>query len=74
MKKFKVFELKDYSAKKKGEIEIRLDEKDTSIFRKLKPLGIKLTKRKYKVDWIDDNYAEIVNKLTDVEIATLEVY
>ena len=74
MKKYKVFELKDTSAKIKGEVQIRLDEEDTSIFRKLKPLGLKFTKKLHKVEWIEDNYAEIVNRLTDIEMATLEVY
>ncbi len=73
MKKFRVYKLTDTSATKKGEIEIRLDEEDTSIFKKIKPLGMKLTKRLYKVDWIEDTYAEIVNRFTDKEIAQIEL-
>lgn len=73
MKRYRTFSIDDNSAKLKGTVELRLDDEDSNIFKKLKELGMKFTRRKYFVDWSDDTYIEIINKKTYETEAFMEL-
>ena len=74
MKKFRVFyDVSDTSQVLQGTVELRLDDEDKTIFRKLKELGLKYNRRLNKVIWWDDDYAEIINKKTERTLGILEV-
>lgn len=73
MKKFRTFEVSEDSANVKGILNIRLDEEESSIFKKLKDIGFKINKRSNKLIWWDDDYAEVINKRTEKTVGMLEV-
>lgn len=73
MKKFRTFEVSDDSVSQKGYLNIRMDEEDTSVFKKLKSIGFNINKRRNKLIWWDDDYAEVINKRTEKIVGMLEV-
>lgn len=72
MKKYRIFSVDDISAKLKGIIELRMDDEDRYILKKLKEFGMNLSNRKYYIDWGDDTYLEIIDKKTYHTKAFLE--
>lgn len=73
MKKFRTFEVSEDSANVKGVLNIKLDEEESSIFKKLKDIGFNINKRRNKLVWWDDDYAEVINKRTDKTVGMLEI-
>lgn len=74
MKDYRVFEVtSDDNYKVKGKISFRLDDEEKQIFPKLKELGIKLSMKKNKLLWWDDDFVEIINKKTDKSIGFMEI-
>lgn len=73
MKKYRVFEVNDMSARIHGIVELRLDSTESDIFKMARKIGLNLNKRRNKVIWWDDDYAEIINKISEKTIGTLEV-
>lgn len=73
MKKFRTFEVSDETVHKMGYLNIRMDEEETSVFKKLKNIGFNINKRKNKLIWWDDDYAEVINKRTDKTVGMLEI-
>ncbi len=73
MKKFRTFEVSDETVHKMGYLNIRLDEEETSVFKKLKEIGFNINKRKNKLIWWDDDYAEVINKRTEKTVGMLEI-
>lgn len=73
MKKFRTFEVSDDTVHKMGYLNIRLDEEETSVFKKLKNIGFNINKRKNKLIWWDDDYAEVINKRTEKTVGMLEI-
>ena len=49
------------------------DEEETSVFKKLKSIGFNINKRRNKLVWWDDDYAEVINKRTEKTVGMLEV-
>lgn len=72
MKKYRIFSVDNISAKLKGIIELRMDDEDRYILKKLKEFGMNLSNRKYYIDWGDDKYLEIIDKKTYRTKAFLE--
>lgn len=73
MKTYRTFEISDEDMKLLGIVNCKLDEDDSSIFKKIKRLGLEVTKRRNKLVWWDDDYIEIINKKTDLTIGVMEV-
>lgn len=73
MKKYRTFEVSEDKQNIKGTINMRLDEDDTSIFKKLRELGFNTNKRKNKIVWWDDDYIEIINKRTETTVGIMEM-
>lgn len=74
MKKYKTFEVVgDTSEKLKGEVNIRLDEEESSVFKKLRKIGFNINRRKNKMIWWDDDYIEIINKRTENTVGIMEL-
>lgn len=73
MKKFRTFEVSEDAVNKMGYLNIRMDEEESSVFKKLKSIGFNINKRKNKLIWWDDDYAEVINKRTDKTVGMLEV-
>lgn len=73
MKKYRTFEVSEDIQHLKGTINMRLDEDDTSIFKKLRELGFNTNKRKNKIIWWDDDYVEIINKRTELTVGIMEM-
>lgn len=74
MKKYRTFEVvSDTSEKLKGEVNIRLDEEESSIFKKLRKIGFNINRRKNKMIWWDDDYIEIINKRTENTVGIMEI-
>ena len=73
MKKYRTFKIVNDTPKLNGIIELRYDDEDRDIFRKLKEFGFKLSKRKYFIDWGDDTYLEVINKKTFITEAFMEL-
>ena len=73
MKKFRTFEVSDETVHKMGYLNIRMDEEETSVFKKLKNIGFNINKRKNKLIWWDDDYAEVINKRTEKTVGMLEI-
>ena len=73
MKKFRTFEVSEDSANLKGVLNIKLNEEESSIFKKLKDIGFNINKRKNKLIWWDEDYAEVINKRTDKTVGMLEI-
>jgi hypothetical protein len=74
MKKYKTFEVVgDTSEKLKGEVNIRLDEEESSVFKKLRKIGFNINRRRNKLIWWDDEYIEIINKKTENTIGIMEI-
>ena len=66
MKNYRVFEIYDKGARLKGHITCRLDEQEKDTFKKLRQIGFEVNRRKHKLIWWDDDFAEIINKKTDI--------
>lgn len=73
MKKFRTFEVSEDTVNKMGYLNIRMDEEESSVFKKLKSIGFNINKRKNKLIWWDDDYAEVINKRTDKTVGMLEI-
>ena len=73
MKKYRTFEVIEDSPKVKGVLNIRIDEDESSVFKKLKSIGFDINKRRNKLIWWDDDYAEVINKRTENTIGILEI-
>lgn len=73
MKKYRTFEVSEDTQHLKGTINMRHDEDDTSIFKKLRELGFNTNKRKNKIVWWDDDYVEIINKRTELTVGIMEM-
>ena len=73
MKKFRTFEVSEEKMNKMGYIDIRMDEEESSVFKKMKNIGFNINKRKNKLIWWDDDFAEVINKKTEKTIGMLEV-
>lgn len=73
MKKFRTYEVSEEKLNKMGYIDIRMDEEDASVFKKLKNIGFNINKRRNKLIWWDDDYAEVINKRTENTVGILEV-
>lgn len=74
MKKYKTFEvIGDTSEQLRGEVNIRLDEEESSVFKKLRKIGFNINRRKNKMIWWDDDYIEIINKRTENTVGIMEL-
>ena len=73
MKKFRTFEVSEEKMNKMGYIDLRMDEEESSVFKKMKNIGFNINKRKNKLIWWDDDFAEVINKKTEKTIGMLEV-
>lgn len=73
MKKFRTFEVSEDAVNKMGYLNIRMDEEESSVFKKLKSIGFNINKRKNKLIWWDDDYIEIINKKSEQTIGYMEI-
>ena len=73
MKKYRTFEVGEKGDHLKGQIQIRLDEEDKSIFKKLREIGFNINRHRNKLIWWDDDYVEIINKKTENTIGIMEI-
>ena len=58
MNAYRTFEVNDVSAKLKGVIQVKDNEKENSIMAKLRKIGFKINKKKNKVVWWHEDYVE----------------
>ena len=56
-----------------GYIDIKMDEEESSVFKKMKSIGFNINKRKNKLIWWDDDFAEVINKRTEKTVGMLEI-
>ena len=73
MKEYRIFEVSDMAEKLKGNIKCRLDDDDKTIFKSIRQLGFNINRRRNKLIWWDDDYAEIINKKSDLTIGVMEL-
>lgn len=72
MSKYRTFEVNDKGDKVHGEICIRLDDEDKTIFQKLRSIGFNINRQRNKLIWWDDDYVEIINKKSELTIGYME--
>lgn len=73
MKKYRTFEVQENGDKLHGIVELRQDDEDKTIFQKLKSIGFKFNRRSNKVVWWDYDFAEVINKKTELTVAYLDM-
>ena len=73
MNAYRTFEVNDVSAKLKGVIQVKDNEKENSIMAKLRKIGFKINKKKNKVVWWHEDYVEIINKRTEETVGFMEL-
>lgn len=73
MKKFRTFEVSEDKMNRMGYIDIKMDEEESSVFKKMKSIGFNINKRKNKLIWWDDDFAEVINKRTEKTVGMLEI-
>ena len=73
MKKYRTFEVQENGDKLHGIIELRADDEEKKVFQKLRAKGFKINRRVNKLVWWNYDFAEIINKKTELTVAYMDL-
>ena len=73
MKKYRTFEVQENGDKLHDIIFVKEEDDEKNIFQKLRKVGFDINRHRNKLIWWAEDYAEIINKKTDLTVAYLDM-